>query len=566
MNQLTKLWLSLSLGQRISLVLVPLAIAASIFGFVRWKHDNGFRVLYGSLAPEDAAAVTQKMRESGIEYRLDETGATVLVPVEHLAEARLALAGAGLPKTGRIGFELFDRNNLGASDFAEQVNYRRALEGELERTVATLSEIDQARVHITFAKESVFLDNKEPSKATVVLRLKGRTQISQSSVNAIANLIASAVEGLSPGAVAIIDSAGRLLNRPRAEGAGDTQLAEANLEYRQQVESMLLAKINSALTPLLGADRFRSSVTADCDFSSTEQSDEVYDSAKSAVLSSQSTEESSGGQLAGGTPGTAASLPRPPNTPVPGSGAATGTAGLSRRTESVAYQPSRSVKRTVVPKGEIRRISVAVLLDQTVRWDGTGPKAKKTLIPPSPEVIKGVHDLVAGVTAFDAQRGDQITVETLPFESTNEAEPPAPPVAAGPVPPRSVFDLKQPAVLGAAGAIVLLLALVIFFALRRGSRRTSAPEMNAALATSEPGKASLASISTEQKIKQQIADNEAEQAQLEAEALQGIKLPPNSRKSEALVKHVRDSVHKDSVNATNVLRTWITDTESRKSS
>jgi flagellar M-ring protein FliF len=224
------------------------------------------------------------------------------------------------------------------------------------------------------------------------------------------------------------------------------------------------------------------------------------------------------------------------------------------------------VKRTVVPKGEIRRISVAVLLDQTVRWDGTGPKAKKTLIPPSPEVIKGVHDLVAGVTAFDAQRGDQITVETLPFESTNEAEPPVPPIASRPVPPRSVFDLKQPAVLGAAAAIVLLLALVIFFVLRRSSRRASAPEMNAALAAGEPGKAAIAGLSTEEKIKQQIAENEAEQAQLEAEALRGIKLPPNSRKSEALVKHVRDTVHKDSVNATNVLRTWITDAEPRKSS
>ncbi len=155
------------------------------------------------------------------------------------------VAGAGLPRTGRIGFELFDRTNLGASDFAEQINYRRALEGELERTVATLSEVEQARIHITFAKESVFLDARQPSKATVVLRLKRMAQLPQSSVVAVANLVAGAVDGLAPEAVAIIDSSGRLLSRPQVQGDGEAQLAEANLDYRRQVESELLTKINT---------------------------------------------------------------------------------------------------------------------------------------------------------------------------------------------------------------------------------------------------------------------------------------------------------------------------------
>jgi flagellar M-ring protein FliF len=163
MNQLAKIWTSLTRSQQVSLILVPIVVCAAVFGLLRWKHDSSFRILYSALAAEDAAAVTQKIREAGIEFRLDETGATVSVPADRLPDARLAVAGAGLPKSGRIGFELFDRTNLGASDFAEQVNYRRALEGELERTVATLSEIDQARIHITFAKESVFLDARQPS-------------------------------------------------------------------------------------------------------------------------------------------------------------------------------------------------------------------------------------------------------------------------------------------------------------------------------------------------------------------------------------------------------------------
>ena len=193
MNQLTRIWNSLSTAQRISLILAPILVCAAAFGLVRWKHESDFRTLYTSLAPEDAAAVTQKIREAGIEYRLDETGATVMVPSSRLAEARLALAGAGLPRTGRIGFELFDRANLGASDFAEQVNYRRALEGELERTVGTLGEVGQARIHLTFAKDSVFLDSRQPAKATVVLKLNRSSHIPQASVVAIANLVASAV-------------------------------------------------------------------------------------------------------------------------------------------------------------------------------------------------------------------------------------------------------------------------------------------------------------------------------------------------------------------------------------
>src|SRR5579863_7871299 len=301
MNQLVRIWNSLTRTQQISLVVIPAVVCAVVFGLLRWKHENAFRVLYSALAPEDAALVTQKIREAGIEYRLDETGATVSVPSDHLAEARLALAGAGLPKSGRIGFELFDRTNLGASDIAEQVNYRRALEGELERTVATLSEVDQARIHITFAKESVFLDTRQLSKATVVLRLKRSAQLSQPSVVAIANLVASAVDGLSPDGVAIIDSNGRLLSRPRVQGDGEAQLAEANLEYRRQVESELLAKVNTALGPLLGPDRFRASVNAECDFTSTEENEESVDSSKSAVLTSQTNEESSGAGVAGGT-------------------------------------------------------------------------------------------------------------------------------------------------------------------------------------------------------------------------------------------------------------------------
>jgi flagellar M-ring protein FliF len=561
MNQLARIWASLSRSQQISLILVPIVVCSAVFGLLKWKHDSGFRVLYSALPPEDASAVTQKIREAGIEYRLDETGAAVLVPSERLADARLALAAAGLPRTGRIGFELFDRSNLGASDFAEQVNYRRALEGELERTVATLSEVDQARIHVTFAKESVFLDARQPSKATVVLRLKRSARLSQPSVVAIANLIASAVDGLAPEAVAIIDSSGRLLSRPHVQGDGEAQLAEANLDYRRQVESEFLAKINLALGPLLGPDRFRASVSAECDFTSSEENEESVDASKSAVLTSQTSEESSGGaNAAGGTPGTASNLPRPTARATPAS------SGLFRRTENSTYQPSRTVKHTTTPKGTIRRVSTAVLVDQTVRWDGVGARAKRTLIPPSAEVLKGVHDIIAGITGFTEQRGDQITVETIPFETTREAEPPMAPATPVKQPP-AIPAFKQPLLIGGAAGLILLAGGLIF-ALSRNRRPRRAEDMSpGAIAQGESGGAAAdRRAQGERNMEQQIADNDARQALLESEELNRIKLPESTRKTEVLVKHIRDSVQKDSVNATNVLRTWISEPETRRTS
>jgi flagellar M-ring protein FliF len=551
MNQLLKIWNSMSMAQRISLVVVPILLGAAGFGFVKWKHDGDFRALYTALSPEDAAAVMQKVREAGIEYRLDETGTSVLVPSAAIAEARLALAGAGLPRTGRIGFEIFDRTNVGTSDFTEQVNYRRALEGELEKTVATLTEIDQARIHITFAKESVFLDSRQPAKATVVLRLKKSGTLRQPSVVAIANLIASSVDGLAPEAVAIVDSSGRLLNRPRA-GDSETWGADANLDYRRQIEAELIAKINTALEPLVGAGHFHAGVNVDCDFTSSEQSDELYDSGKSAMLQSTSTEESSTSAAAGGTPGTASNLPRPPQTQVAGV-----QPGLLRRTENVSYQPGKTVRRTLSPKGSIRRVSTAVLVDQTVRWEGAGSKAKRILVPASAEVLKGIHDVVAGITGFTEQRGDQLTIETLPFESTLLTEPP--PAPATPVKP-TPFNPRQPIVLYGAGAAVVVF-LAVGFMLMRKMRKNKFTAQDLAAEPLPPGSEASALPTTEtveHRLEQQIVDNQAEQAQLEAEALSHIKLPANTRKTEVLVRHIREAVQKDPLTAANVLRTWVT--------
>jgi flagellar M-ring protein FliF len=536
MSQLIRIWNSLSVAQRVSLVVAPLLVAAIAAGVLRWRHDAAFRTLYSSLAPEDAAAVTQKIREAGIEYRLDETGSAVSVPEDRLAEARLALAGAGMPRSGRIGFELFDRTNPAASDFTEQVNYQRALEGELERTVATLDEVAQARIHITAGKDSVFLDSREPGKATVVLRLKRALGIRPSSVTAIANLVASAVEGLTPDAVSIIDESGRLLNRPR-QGDG-----EVNLDYRQQLEAEMQTKLSAALEPLLGPGKFRTGVNIDCDFTSVDQSDEIYDSAQVAMLSTQSTEETNNAALAGGTPGTASNLPAPPPK-VTG-----GTSGTVRRTESASYQPSRTVRHTVSPKGTIRRVSTVVLVDHSARWEGAGAKAKRVVTPPSPEVLKAVREVVAGVVGYNEQRGDQITVESLPFEMPVDIGPP-PAAALDPRQTKPGLKRQQWIVFGVAGLAVLLAIGGALFLMRRRKVTAVADAIAAVQAPDETPAAITA--------RDPLDDANLDPIQLEAEVLNRLKIPAPSRATEVLIRHVREKSGKDPAIAANVLRAWI---------
>src|SRR5580698_2385568 len=336
MDQIKRLLESLTWKQMLSLVLAAAAVIGALSVFSRWNRERDFRPLYSSLAPEDAAAVLAKVRESGSEFRLSENGSVVLVPSARVAELRLLMAGAGLPKVGRIGFELFDKSTFGMSDFTEQVNFHRALEGELERSVMSLAEVEQARVHITFPKESIFLESHQPAKASVLVRLRAGTQLSAQNVASICQLTASAVEGLAPEAVSVVDMRGNLLNKARqALSPDDPEPSEAAIDYRQKIERDLLAKINTTLEPLLGADKFRATASVECDFTSAEQSDESYDPSKSVMVTSQKTEDITGGTTATtGVPGTASNLPRP--TSRPGGGAN----GVTRRSENITYQSS----------------------------------------------------------------------------------------------------------------------------------------------------------------------------------------------------------------------------------
>ena len=257
-GQIRNIISSLSVRQRIVIVCVALLAVAGVVSLSHWSKESDFKPLYTNLAPEDAGAVVQKLKESGAEYRLSENGTTVLGPSSRIAELRLEMASAGLPKSGRIGFELFDKTNFGATEFIEHVNYRRALEGELERSIMSVAAVEQARVHLTFPKDSVFLESRQPGKASAILRLRPSSHLLPQNVTALTNLIASAVEGLTPDAVTLLDTRGNLLSLPKRAGTDPeaAQSSDASLDYRQKLENNLLAKVNATLEPLLGAGRF----------------------------------------------------------------------------------------------------------------------------------------------------------------------------------------------------------------------------------------------------------------------------------------------------------------------
>jgi flagellar M-ring protein FliF len=560
MAQFQQILAHLTLKQRAVIAVVALLFAGGVYAFSHWTKEAGFRPLYTGLATEDSAAVVQKLKESGVDYRLSENGDAISVPAAKLAELRLEMAAAGLPKTGRIGFEIFDKNNLGATEFVEHVNYGRALEGELERTVAGIAAVEQARIHITFPKDSVFLESREPAKASVLLKLRPGKRLMPGNVNAISHLVSSAVEGLSPEAVSVLDMQGNLLSHPTPTSP-DEAASEAALDYRQRLEHDLLQKINATLDPLLGHERYRAGVSIDCDITSGEQSEEIVDPSRSVLLSSQKTEDITGAAQAGGIPGTASNLPRPT------SRASSTPTTTSRRTENVTYQSSKTTRTTKLPQGAVKRISVALLLDQNVRWEGSGPAAHQVLTPPTQEAVQSVRDLVAAVAGIVATRGDQVTVESLPFENTLNAprpEAPALPAPATPVKPSPWEELRRnrlfiPVAAGAGAALLLALTVGIVFSRQRRKKAQSA-QLQKELPASAAHGSSLEAANFTEALQAKLAEHEAEQEQADIAALASIKVPPiRTKKTEVLAKQLRQNVKKDPSSSTLILQQWIHD-------
>ncbi|MCC6591175.1 MAG: flagellar M-ring protein FliF [Bryobacterales bacterium] len=583
MEQLKRLLATLSLRQKILIAAAAIAVIGGMVIFTNWQNERDFVVLYRDLSPEDAASVVAKLKELGGEYRLDSGGSVIRVKKAKLDDLRLQLAGAGIPKAGRMGYEIFDSGGFGRTDRVEQINYKRALEGELERTIKSLSEVETVRFHITEAKESVFTDQRLPAKASVLLGLRPRTRLSQQNVKAIAQFVASAVEGLTPEMVSILDTHGNLLTRPKVNDPGsDSAMNDSLLEYKSKVERDLLAKVNNTLEPLLGAERFRAAVSVDCDLTSSDQSEETYDPSRSVMTTSQRTEDLMGTPQASGIPGTASNLPRPTSRP------SSATQAVARRTENIAYQSTRQVRRTHVPQGVVKRLSVGVLIDHAVRFEGTGAKQKRIVEPRSAENIKATKDLLAATVGLLPERGDQLIVESLPFDATLSYEPPVPPAAPGAAAPSSGMPAvpipnfieplwrknKNYVLIGAGVLFVVLLGLMfLLFRKVRGKKRRITVDVNDKLAAEITAGQTVSlpvpeadGPNLEHHLQSELAKQQRKKALQEQEILSELaasaKLPSNStKKAEVLVKHLAEEAKRNPDGITQLVRTWLSDGE-----
>ena len=541
---LSRLWTlvtSLTVGQLVSLVLAFVFVVGIVASSAWWVKTPSYALLFSDMDPETAGQIVTKLKTQKVPYQLDEGGRGIRVPTDRVDELRIQLTSDGLPTSGRIGFEIFDRTQFGATEFLEQVNYRRALEGEIGRTIATITEVASARVHIAMGKDTLFGEPR-PAKASVVLKLRGQRTISQQTANGISNLVAASVEGLRPDAVVILDTFGRPLVRP--QGDRDDPLGAAQLERQQRLEREMSERIVALLEPVVGPERVRVNVSMKLNPSSSEETEERWD--PNAVVRSRQTsaDQSSSTGVQPLVAGARANLPADPKEPQTQlASAAPAGAGTSRQSETTNYEISRTTRRVISPPGEIARLSVAVILDddQVVKTNAQGQKTA-TRTPRSRESLQKIQGLVAAAVGLEMDRGDQLTVENVSFDEPVVEEAPPPTMLQ-----RITPELKE-------GSRMLVIVGLAVFALLLLVRPLMAWSKGPAL---RPAAAPALIAAPSQAIKT-IADMESElEAKLDAAA--AAKNP--ERKLAVLSRRVTNMSMKDPETIAKLLRTWMSESE-----
>ncbi|MBI5429624.1 MAG: flagellar M-ring protein FliF [Nitrosomonadales bacterium] len=423
----TNLFDQLNFQQKMGLAVGVAALFAVVAGLWMWGQTPDYRVLYSNLSDRDGGAIIGSLQQMNIPYKFAEGGGALLVPSEQVHEARLKLASQGLPKGGNVGFELMENQRFGITQFAEQVNYQRALEGELARSVQSIGAVAAARVHLAIPKPSVFVKEQQKPSASVILSLQGGRTLDSAQVSAIIHLISSSVPDMSAKNVTVVDQNGTLLSANH-DGNVNEGLDANQLKYVQQIEQGYIQRIESLLIPLLGSDNVRAQVAADIDFSRTEQTAEIFKPNQnpdaSVVRSRQSNEVMSGSGLTGGIPGALTNQPPVPATaPIvsgaPGAAAENNPALSNLQKEStVNYEVDRTIRHTVLPVGSIKRLSVAVVVNGTRKV--TDAKGKVSNNPLSDQEKEQISNLVRDAVGFDQTRGDSLNVQVAAFTENKE--------------------------------------------------------------------------------------------------------------------------------------------------
>jgi flagellar M-ring protein FliF len=400
--------------------LVTIVVAVALFA-----STPGYKVLFSNVSEKDGGAIIAQLSQMNVPYRLSGGGSVIEVPSDVVYKTRLQLASQGLPKGGGVGFDLLERQRFGTSQFVEQVNYQRGLEGELAQTIRALREVQDARVHLAIPRPSVFVRENQKPSASVMIALHPGRGLDQGQVSGIVHLVASSVPELSPRQVTVVDQSGKLLSGA-ADDLSTSGLDRSQIKYLHQIEDDIARKIEAILRPLTGPDNVRAQVAAALDFSQVEQTSETYrpnnDPRDQAMRSQQTTEATSQtpqgpqgvpGALSNTPPGAAsAPLVQPPQGEAGGAAAGPTTASTSQRDSKVNYELDKTVRHTRTEVGTIKRLSVAVVVNHKRVVDKTG-EAK--LQPYDPKEMAQIQTLVREAMGFDKDRGDTVNVVNAPF-------------------------------------------------------------------------------------------------------------------------------------------------------
>ena len=449
-----------SINQR---MIILIALAGSIAGLIAitlWTQQPDMQVLFTNLNPEDAAGIVDKLKETKVPYETTGGGTTVLVPSAQVHELRLQLATQGLPHGGGVGFEIFDRSSIGVSDFVQKLNYRRALQGELARTIAQMPEIERARVHLATPERRLFSNDENRARASVVLSLRNGQALAKTQVNGIVHLVSSSVEGLQVRDVTVVDGHGRLLSS--AAGSDDAAgLTGSQLEYQRTLEKDIETRIQTMLERIVGANKAVVRVSSILDFRKIETTEERYDPNSQVVRSEQRGQEKANGVngVAGGVPGVQSNVPD-------GAGqepAQTSSSANQTKNETVNYEISRTVSRVVESTGGIKQLSVAVLVDgiyeiaKASEGEKSPSDAVKKYVARPEEDMKRIEEIVKKAMGYSVERQDQVQVTNVQFDIATE-EPPVQGVEAAAEPTNSFIPYLR---YGVGGGLFLLIFFMV---------------------------------------------------------------------------------------------------------
>ena len=424
-------WLNrLRANPRIPLIVAGAAAVAIVVAMVLWAKAPDYRTLFSNLSDQDGGAIVTQLTQMNVPYRFTEGSGAIEVPADKVHELRLRLAQQGLPKGGAVGFELLDQEKFGISQFSEQVNYQRALEGELARTIETLGPVKRARVHLAMPKPSLFVREQKSPSASVTVNLEPGRALDEGQISAVTHLVSSAVAGLPPGNVTLVDQAGHLLTQ---SNTSSRDLNDAQLKYASDVEGRVQRRIESILSPIVGNGNVHAQVTAQLDFANKEQTEEQYspngDESRAVLRSRQlNVSEQLGSGAPGGVPGALSNQPAPANTAPINTPPAnqqnvqtTQTANnanagprSTQRNETSNYEVDRTIRHTKMNVGDVQRLSVAVVVNYKTLPDGKP-------LPLTADQMKQIEDLTREAMGFSDKRGDTLNVVNSPFTATDDA-------------------------------------------------------------------------------------------------------------------------------------------------